>query len=603
MSLLQDPPSGGSLELTIPESKTMSHTRVIGMIRPPQDIRTIVDKTAHFVAKKGPEFVKRIVAENAGNSKFHFLSSLSPYHAYYQHRLSEFRDGNQQPADSAELESGAPQAPAIKGEAGAPVPDPFDQFKPQYTVRIPEGITGEEYDIIKLTAEFVAREGKSFLAGLTSREIKNCQLNFLKPGSVMFALFTSLSDAYSKVLLPPEGLTEKLRKTVADMETVLQRCVNRLESEQSQEKERRKVEDEIERERIQMAMNDWFDFVVVETIDFSDNEDQRRRVKRMEEDDVEFEKAVDMEMDDEEMQLVEEGLATKDIGEPMRVVKNWKRPEERIHAERNSMKYVVSPITGELIPISEISKIQRAEREDLAQDDEISRNIMGLARTRPDSFGTTEEEVSNVDKAEIEKKKDEQEQQVIRDGHTGSIGFNQNYVLKKDAMNLPGPAAPPPKSAVPSVRPLPPPPGSTLNLPCAYIPLPVPLPTMQSMPPLPLPQVIPPPPPEKARPPRPEEEPEPKRQKLDDYMLIPEDQFLTQHPGPGQVLEIIVQSLSESVVKLKEKISAEIHLPANKQKLSGKPGFLKDNLSLAYYNVGGGETFTLSVRERGRRKR
>ncbi|KAM1347933.1 hypothetical protein ACFX2H_036804 [Malus domestica] len=172
-------------------------------------------------------------------------------------------------------------------------------------------------------------------------------------------------------------------------------------------------------------------------------------------------------------------------------------------------------------------------------------------------------------------------------------------------MNLPGPAAPPPKSVVPSVRPLPPPPGSTLILPCvplntvpcftpmqvprAYIPLHVPLPTMQSMPPLPLPQVIPPPPPpppEKARPPRPEEEPEPKRQKLDDYMLIPEDQFLTQHPGP-----------------LKEKISAEIHLPANKQKLSGKPGFLKDNLSLAYYNVGAGETFTLSVRERGRRKR
>ncbi|KAM1384964.1 hypothetical protein PS2_036825 [Malus domestica] len=359
MSLLQDPPSDGSLALSIPESKTMSNTRVIGMIRPPQDIRTMVDKTAHFVAKKGPEFVKRIVAENAGNSKFHFLSSLSPYHAYYQHRLSEFRDRNQQPANSAEPELGAPQAPAIKGGAGAPVPDPSAQFKPvrkvietpeseQYTVRIPEGITGEEFDIIKLTAQFVAREGKSFLAGLTSREIKNSQFNFLKPGSVMFALFTSLSDAYSKVLLPPEGLTEKLRNTVADMETVLQRCVNRLEWEQSQEKEMRK------------------------TIDFADNEDEylpspmtvqevvrRSRVKHMEEDDVEFEKAVEMETDDDEMQLVEEGLSTKDIGEPMRVVKNWKRPEERIHAERDSMKYVVSPITGELFPTSEMSEHMR----------------------------------------------------------------------------------------------------------------------------------------------------------------------------------------------------------------------------------------------------
>lgn len=71
----------------------------------------------------------------------------------------------------------------------------------------------------------------------------------------------------------------------------------------------------------------------------------------------------------------------------------------------------------------------------------------------------------------------------------------------------------------------------------------------------------------------------------------------------GQLLEITVQSLSESVGSLKEKIAGEIQLPANKQKLSGKAGFLKDNLSLAYYNVGGGEMLSLSLRERGGRKR
>ncbi|GAV67615.1 ubiquitin domain-containing protein [Cephalotus follicularis] len=102
-------------------------------------------------------------------------------------------------------------------------------------------------------------------------------------------------------------------------------------------------------------------------------------------------------------------------------------------------------------------------------------------------------------------------------------------------------------------------------------------------------------------------------------MLIPEDQFMAQHPGPvwitvsvpnfdegnlrGQHLEITVQSLSETIGSLKEKISGEIQLPANKQKLSGKAGFLKDNMSLAYYNVGAGEVLTLSLRERGVRKR
>ena len=71
----------------------------------------------------------------------------------------------------------------------------------------------------------------------------------------------------------------------------------------------------------------------------------------------------------------------------------------------------------------------------------------------------------------------------------------------------------------------------------------------------------------------------------------------------GQVLEITVLSLSETVTSLKEKIAGEIQLPANKQKLSSRVGFLKDNLSLAHYNIGSGETLTLALRERGGRKR
>ncbi|XP_024031753.1 probable splicing factor 3A subunit 1 [Morus notabilis] len=759
-----------------------THTRTIGIIHPPPDIRGIVDKTATFVAKNGPEFEKRIIANNTGNAKFNFLIPSDPYHAYYQHRLSECRANQSssqqpsgQPSDPNEPES-SPLALAANGnELIAPKPDPSAQFKPvrkvleppeaeQYTVRLPEGITGEELDIIKLTAQFVARNGKSFLTGLTSREINNPQFHFLKPTHSMFMFFTSLADAYSKVLMPPKGLTEKLKNSVSDMTTVLERCSNRQLWEQSQEEARAKAENEIEQERIQMAMIDWHDFVVVETIDFADDEDEdlpppmtqeevirRSKISAVEEEIVEPSKEVEMEMDEEEMQLVEEGMKLARLDEndeerkneirvseepepPMRIVKNWKRPEERMPAERDPTKYVVSPITGELIPISEMSEHMRISLIDpkfkeqkermfakirettLAQDDEISRNIVGLARTRPDIFGTTEEEVSNAVKAEIEKKKDEQPKQVIWDGHTGSIGRTANQALSQnligedqnDAANndfrtLHGPAAPPPRPGVPSIRPLPPPPGLALNLPRMlppntaqysaptsgglpvppprpqvvqmippvrpplppmpmssgqqsflvnrphamppsisgtpqtgpvppppgsqfthlplsrpYAPLHVPPPTMHMMPPPPLPQGMPPPPPEEAPPPLPEE-PEPKRQKLDDLLLVPEDQFLARHSGPvritisvpnvdegnlkGQLLEITVQSLSETVGSLKEKIAGEIQLPANKQKLSGKPGFLKDNISLAYYNVGAGETLSLSLRERGGRKR
>ncbi|CDP18162.1 unnamed protein product [Coffea canephora] len=41
-----------------------THTRTIGIIYPPPDIRNIVDKTSQFVAKNGPEFEKRIMASN-----------------------------------------------------------------------------------------------------------------------------------------------------------------------------------------------------------------------------------------------------------------------------------------------------------------------------------------------------------------------------------------------------------------------------------------------------------------------------------------------------------------------------------------------------------
>lgn len=753
-----------------------THTRTIGMIHPPPDIRGIVDKTAQFVARNGPEFERRILANGRNNVKFNFLNPGDPYHAYYQHRVAEMKAqvnnsaqvpapaaGGVVPPGTAPTSDGpgavqaTKEAPdAVKFEIPKPITKVIDPPESeQYTVSLPEGITGTELDIIKLTAQFVARNGKTFLHGLTHREVSNQTFAFLKPTHSMFFFFTSLCDAYSKVLMPKKGIVEELRKNNLDRTTVLERCLHRLEWEKQQEKARQKAEDEVENERAQMASIDWHDFVVVETIEFADDEDdelpvpmtleeviRRSKALTLEEDEqiADAGKVVEMEMDDEEVQLVEDSMRAASLEEakskaeesampppmddtepPMRIVKNWKRPEERVPAERDPTKVVVSPITGELIPINEMAEHMRISLIDpkykeqkermiaklrettLATDDEISRNIVGLARTRPDIFGTTEEEVSNAVKAEIEKKKEEPKQ-VIWDGHTSSISRTANQAMAQTLSGeeqavmaggvgggLPGPMAPP-KLAPPPVRPLPPPPGLALNIPrppqtsgqpatvappstmstlprpailptpAMRPPLPVPMvnrppppppmavttptmvtapppmqyqglppprpmympqsmPSMPMMPPPPPPQGMPPPPPPEEAPPPPPEEPEPKRQKLDELMLIPEDQFLAQHPGAvritvavplvegegnlkGQTLEVTIHSLSETILSLKEKISGEIALPANKQKLSGRGGFFfKDNLSLAHYNVGPGETLALALRERGGRKR
>ncbi|EYU38457.1 hypothetical protein ABFS82_14G073900 [Erythranthe guttata] len=60
-------------------------------ILPPPDIRMIVDKTARYVVKNGPEFEQRIISSCQGTQNFSFLHSDDPYHAYYKHRISEAR--------------------------------------------------------------------------------------------------------------------------------------------------------------------------------------------------------------------------------------------------------------------------------------------------------------------------------------------------------------------------------------------------------------------------------------------------------------------------------------------------------------------------------
>lgn len=55
-----------------------------------------------------------------------------------------------------------------------------------------------------------------------------------------FSLFERLVEAYSKVLHPSEILKEKMRKKTADMETVLENCLNRLQWDRFQKKRREK---------------------------------------------------------------------------------------------------------------------------------------------------------------------------------------------------------------------------------------------------------------------------------------------------------------------------------------------------------------------------
>ena len=80
---------------------------------------------------------------------------------------------NQQGADGAKPADGAATgqptaaqqtaAAAIPAAGAAPPVEPPEEEK--YTVHVPEGLTYFDLDLIKMTAQFVARNGKGFLTG------------------------------------------------------------------------------------------------------------------------------------------------------------------------------------------------------------------------------------------------------------------------------------------------------------------------------------------------------------------------------------------------------------------------------------------------------
>ncbi|XP_030370619.1 splicing factor 3A subunit 1 [Scaptodrosophila lebanonensis] len=260
-------------------SKPMSGP-IIGIIYPPPEVRNIVDKTASFVARNGPEFEARIRQNELGNPKFNFLNGGDPYHAYYRHKVNDFRDGNGEAGNNVvsgikqlSVTSAAQQRQqellkqVVEQQFVPKEPPPEFEF-----IADPPSISALDLDIVKLTAQFVARNGRQFLTNLMSREQRNFQFDFLRPQHSLFQYFTKLLEQYTKVLIPPKDLLGKLRTESApgraSMNHVLEQVKYRANWQRHQEAQRRREEEKIERERVAYAQIDWHDFVVVETVDY-----------------------------------------------------------------------------------------------------------------------------------------------------------------------------------------------------------------------------------------------------------------------------------------------------------------------------------------------
>lgn len=64
----------------------------------------------------------------------------------------------------------------------------------------PPSISAFDLDVVKLTAQFVARNGRQFLTQLMQKEQRNYQFDFLRPQHSLFNYFTKLVEQYTKVI-------------------------------------------------------------------------------------------------------------------------------------------------------------------------------------------------------------------------------------------------------------------------------------------------------------------------------------------------------------------------------------------------------------------
>lgn len=90
---------------------------ITGVIRPPQEIRVVADRTASYVAKNGRTFEARILNSAKGKTpKFAFLQPTSPFHAYYEDRIKFYENGGEDGAEQ-EQPTEKPKAVPVQGTA------------------------------------------------------------------------------------------------------------------------------------------------------------------------------------------------------------------------------------------------------------------------------------------------------------------------------------------------------------------------------------------------------------------------------------------------------------------------------------------------------
>ncbi|KAI6111493.1 Pre-mRNA splicing factor PRP21 like protein-domain-containing protein [Pisolithus thermaeus] len=268
MTTIGDHPMDDSAELILSNGTKEPALRFAsGLILPPPEIKSVIDRTALFVARSAnpPMFEDKIRENQRQDPKFSFLNPADPYHAYYRHRMDRIAAGE-------EIEEVQPDKERTEGvDKVKPLEDVgVEPPQPQFVLDIPN-ITPIDLDIMKLTALFTARRGRGFLAALSQREGRNYQFDFLRPNHSLFGYFNRLVEQYQKVLYPSKEMLAQLHERAQEgaQWKALEQSRKYARWERLKQEKDRKRQDDQEAEKRAFAEIDWHDYAIVQTIEFT----------------------------------------------------------------------------------------------------------------------------------------------------------------------------------------------------------------------------------------------------------------------------------------------------------------------------------------------
>ena len=235
---------------------------------PPPGLRGPIEKTAEAVARRGPAFEQKI-RESSG--KANFLDPDDAYNAFYRWRVDEVKAGRGANAAAQSTDV------SFKGREVRKGPEKPEEFA--FSARMPN-MAAQDLEIVKLTALFAAKNGKSWITTLSQKEAGNFQFDFLRPQHSMYQYFSRLVDQYTDLLngdSVDEGRPQKKRMTefeanVKNRFRILERARKRAEYVKYEEEQKEAKEDAKRKEEVAFAQIDWHDFVIVETVDFTEED-------------------------------------------------------------------------------------------------------------------------------------------------------------------------------------------------------------------------------------------------------------------------------------------------------------------------------------------